>query len=193
MYVVAPIQTLESIKILKSFQPEKLLLIDRYIKMPEGFSNITQEFENTTYTNLVTLLPQIKKHEKFILFYQDDLDFPEGIKNAFLKFTDDYQLNGVVEKKYKPNSVQKGILYFFIADTFLWELLRDCKNNALEPGTDVGILAHNDNTVKEIIFGGITTLSTDFKQMALEAAKYVTSPMFTQKVIPSEIKRRNSL
>jgi DNA-binding transcriptional regulator YhcF (GntR family) len=193
MYVVAPIQTAESIKILKTFTPEKLLIIDRYIKMPEGYSYITQEFENTTYTNLVALLPQIKKHEKFILFYQDDLDFPEGIKNAFLKFIDEYQINGVVEKKYKPKSVVKGVLYFFISDNYLWELLRDCKNTGIELGQDIGVLAHNDNTIKEIIFGGITTISTDFKQMAITSANYVKNTALNQIVIPTEIKRRNSL
>lgn len=193
MYVIAPIQSLETPKLLRKFQPEKLLIIDRYVKMPQDYSYISQEFENSTYNRLVDLYPAIKKYEKMILFFKEKTDYPLGIKNAFKKFIAEYKINGLIEKGYNQGSVNKNTLYFFISDNHLWEVLRDCKYAEYKIGDAVGILAHNDNAVKEIIFGGITTISADFKEMAREAAAYVKYNARIHKIIPSETKRRNSL
>jgi len=54
-------------------------------------------------------------------------------------------------------------------------------------------LAHNDNTVKEIIFDGITTISADFNKMAQESATFVKHQTRVHKILPSQTKRRNSL
>ncbi len=193
MYVIAPIQSGETPRLLKKFQSDKLLIIDRFIKMPQDYSYISQEFENSTYNRLVYLYPAIKKYEKMILFFKEKTDYPQGIKNAFKKFISEYKINGTIEKSYNQGSVKKNTLYFFISDNHLWEVLRDCKYAEYKIGEDVGILAHNDNAVKEIISGGITTISADFKEMARESAAYVKYKTRVHKIIPSETKRRNSL
>ncbi len=192
-YVIAPIPTGDITKLLKTFSSEKLLIVDRYIPMPKEYSFIAQEFEQTTYRQLVELLSSIKKFDKFILFFQDNTDYPIGILNAFNKFTNDYKIDGKIEKEYKQGELKKGTLYFFISDTYLWEVLRDCRNREYLVGKDIGILAHNDNAVKEIIFGGITTISTDFKLMAKASATYVKNGERIQEILPSKIQRRNSL
>ncbi len=193
MYVIAPIQSVETPKLLEKFQSEKLLIIDRFVKMPQDYSYIAQEFENSTYNRLVDLSTAIKKYKKMVLFFKEKTDYPLGIKKAFKKFIIDYKINGCIEKSYNQGSVKKNTLYFFISDNHLWEVLRDCKYAEYNIGHDVGILAHNDNTVKEIIFGGITTISADFKEMARESAAYVKYKTRIHKIIPSETKRRNSL
>jgi len=194
IYVIAPIPEQEiSILLKQTFSSEKLLIIDRDIVMPEDYSRITQEFEEATYNQLTELLPAIRKFKKFILFFQENTDYPIGILNAFNKFIKDFEIDGKVEREYKQHSVKRGSLYFFISDTYLWEVLRDCRNGEYLIGKDIGILAHNDNPVKEIIFGGITTISTDFKLMAKASAVYVKNGVKTLKIIPSEIRRRNSL
>jgi len=128
-----------------------------------------------------------------ILFYREDADYPIGIKNAFNKFIKAYTINGKIEKRYKQGNVKPNTLYFFISDTHLWQVLRDCKYAEYLIGNQVGILAHNDNAIKEIISGGITTISADFKKMALESARFVKYQTRIHKIIPSETKRRNSL
>ena len=35
----------------------------------------------------------------------------------------------------------------------------------MEPGREFGIISYNDTTLKEILAGGIATLSTDFRKM----------------------------
>ena len=193
MYVIAPIPNITLLPLIKTIEPKKLLIIDRYLNLGNAYSYISQEFEESTYNKLVDLLPQISTYKKFILFYKDDADYPIGILNAFNRFCQDYTISGKVEAKYKASSVKKGSLYFFISDTFLWEVLRDAKNNEYMIGKEVGILSHNDHIVKEIVFGGITTISTDFKEMAKEAANHIKLQKTTKMIMPSNLIKRNSL
>jgi len=193
MYVIAPIQIPEIAVILKQIPPSKLLIVDRFVSMPQEYSYISQEFEYSTYLRLEELLPAINNYKKMVLFYKEDADYPVGIKNAFLKFIKKYSINGQILKQYKQATVKPNVIYFFISDTHLWQVLKDCKYADYEIGKHVGVLAHNDNDVKEIIFGGITTISADFKKMAQESAAFVKHKTRIHKIIPSETKRRNSL
>ncbi len=193
MYAIAPIPDLEAQKILLQFPSEKLVVIDRFIELPNEFSFISQEFERSTFSLLEELLPAIQKYNEMILLYTDDADYPKGIKNAFEKFTRLYEINGKIEKEYIQNSVKINTLYFTIRDADLWYLLRDCKLKEYDIGKEVGIVAHNDNTIKEIISGGITTISTDFKEMGLLVAQHIKDQSTIHKIISLEVKRRNSL
>ncbi len=193
MYVVAPIQTPDIKPILEQFPEDKLLIVDRHINLANNYSFIAQEFENTTYNQLLKLVKEIKKYKEFVLFYRDDIDNPEGIFNAFKRFVKAYNINFSVKKQYTKGSISKDKLYFFISDSFLWELLKDSKEKGYILGKDFGVLAHNDNVIKEIIFGGITTISTDFKKMAIASANFVKFRKFTNNIMPSELIRRNSL
>jgi hypothetical protein len=47
--------------------------------------------------------------------------------------------------------------------------------------------------VKEIIFGGITTISTDFNAMAQMAANQIKQGTLTQVIMPMNLIKRNSL
>lgn len=193
MYVIAPIQHPQVKPLLKKIPSDKLLVVDRHISLPPDYSFIAQEFENSTYKQLVKLLPKIERYKKFILFFKENSDYPIGILNAFKRFTEEFNINGEIEDHYIKGSVKKNTLYFFIGDSNLWKLLSDSKPKNFKIGSDIGILAHNDNAIKEIIFGGITTISVDFKKMAKEAAHFVKNKEAIHKIIPSALIQRNSL
>lgn len=193
MYVIAPIQTPEVGLLLKKIPSEKLLVVDRHVPLPNDYSYITQEFENSTFNQLKKLLPEIKKYKQFILFFKNDSDYPIGILNAFKKFVQEFNINAKIEAQYKRDSIKKDSLYFFINDSDLWGVLKASKPKNYTIGKDIGLLAHNDNAIKEIIFGGITTISIDFKKMAKESASYIKLKEHTRKIIPSELIQRNSL
>ncbi|KGK31393.1 GntR family transcriptional regulator [Cellulophaga baltica] len=193
MYVVAPIPDLSLRPLIELIPPEKLLIIDRYIKLDKSYSFISQEFEESTYSKLIELLPKIVKYKKFVLFFKNDADYPIGILNAFSRFCIDYNIPCSVLEKYKSGSIKKGNLYFFVSDTYLWDVLKDIRNSEFKVGKEIGILSHNDHVVKEIIFGGITTISTDFKEMAKQAANHIKLQKTTQLIMPSNLIKRSSL
>jgi DNA-binding LacI/PurR family transcriptional regulator len=60
--------------------------------------------------------------------------------------------------------------YVVIEETDLVNLLKQVRDKALIPGSDIGIISYNDTPLKELL--GITVISTDFKVMG-ETAAYV--------------------
>lgn len=193
MYVVAPIPNPATKALLTSISPEKILIIDRYIDMPSSYSYISQKFEPAVYSGLLVLLEQIRKYERFVLYLPDGEYYAEGVVKAFRKFILDYEIEGVIETSYRKDAIQKGNLYFFLGDTFLWETIRDCQEKGFIMGQDVGILSHDDHVVKEIVLGGITTISCDFKLMAQKAARHIIDKEPIQEIVPFNLMNRNSL
>lgn len=192
-YIVAPIQDPEVQTMLKTISSDKLIVVDRQLKMPKDYSYATQEFEQITYEHLVDLAPSIKKYDRFILFYKANTDLPAGILKAFQRFTNDFNINGEVVTDYKSKILKKKTAFFTISDSNLWQILKDARKLEYRIGRDIGILAHDDNIVKEIAFGGITTISTDFELMAQRAAQFVKEGTTIQEVIPTYLRERNSL
>ena len=193
MYVVAPIQEEEVSNLLQQIPSNRLLIVDRQLQMPKEYSYISQEFEEVTYQKLVELIPQIQKYDKFVLFFKKNSDFPPEILVAFNRFVRDHHIKGEVMDTYEPEALHKNTVYFCISDTQLWQVLKDARKMEYRIGSDIGIMAHNDNIVREIAFGGITTISTDFNLMARKAALFVKEGNHVHEIVPTHLYRRNSL
>ena len=193
MYVVAPIPNPRTREILRNIPLNKFLMIDRFEQMDGDFSYVTQEFEESTYKAFCELVEVIGKYDEFVFYYRPSTDTPIEILRSFKRFVKENHIKGTIQTEYTPGTIEKGKVYFTINNTELWAMLKDCIGAELDPGTDVGILSHNDDMVKEIICGGITTYSTDFKRMAEEAACFVTSGKAVKKVMPTVLIRRKSL
>ena len=64
----------------------------------------------------------------------------------------------------------------------------------LRIGADVGVISYNDSLLKQVIGGGISTLSTDFARMGAEAARCISEQRtHTALVNPSKLTIRTSL
>lgn len=192
-YVIAPIQEDEVAPMLTNIPPEQLLIVDRHINLPSSYSFITQEFEEVTYQKLVDLAPRLKQYEKMLCLYKPNSDLPKGILKAFQRFVDDYKIKGEVINEYKSKFLKKKTAFFTITERNLWQVLKDARKLEYRIGKDVGIIAHNDNIVKEIAFGGITTISTNFILMAKKAAHFIKNGQPIQETIPTTLRERNSL
>lgn len=193
MYVVAPIPHIRTAEILGTLPLNKFLMIDRYQPMDGDFSYIVQEFEQSSYDAFSRLAPAIRKFKGMIHYHRPASDTPIEIIEAYKKFVKDFKIKSVIRTEYFPGSIEKGYVYFTINNAELWQMLKDAKAKGFVLGKDVGILSHNDEVVKEIIFDGITTYSTDFAKMAEKAAAFVQHRIPIQEVIPTVLLRRGSL
>lgn len=195
MYVVAPLVTRKSkVKALLSKIPaNKLLIVDRYFKMGGEYSFASQRFRKPMYAALVSLESTLNKFDRFNLFFKKKADYPKGILRAFEDFMNERGFENSISNSYEVGTVQKGTVYFTINDSDLWKIIKDCESQNLILGKDVGIFSHNENIIKELISGGITTFSTDFKSMAIKAAEFVEERQMMQEMIPSKLIRRASL
>ncbi|UIR54820.1 GntR family transcriptional regulator [Sphingobacterium sp. SRCM116780] len=193
VYIVAPIENKPSIQLLQSIPSSKLLIIDRLLDLGEEYSYVAQEFEKSTYQVFEQLYPKIKKYEDVIFYFREHTAEPNEIKNAFLKFLKKYKIKGHIEKQYHAGELQQGKLYFTIHNPELYQMLKEVLQKGWELGDDLGILSHNDDVIKEIISGGITTFSTSFSEIGKEAAKFVLDREFVKMIVPTTLADRNSV
>ncbi|MFK7936798.1 MAG: GntR family transcriptional regulator [Saprospiraceae bacterium] len=192
MFIIAPIQAPEARDLLYLIPPKKLLLIDRHIEVKDHYSFITQKFADALFLELSKVVDDIRQYEQMVLFYRGDTDFPSGTLKGFLKFVKQYKIKYQVERLYLQNSLQSGTLYYTINDSDLWTLLRDCHDQQIELGKDIGILSQDETPLKEFLNGGISTFSTDFRFLAYRAAEFVHERKKVREILPSKITRRTS-
>lgn len=193
VYVISPIPHPKTKHLLDMLPSNKFIMFDRYEPLKGEFNYITQEFEQSTYRILAELAETIKKFDEMIFFHVPGSLDPVEIIKSFKKFTKDFNVNTRILNEYEPGSVEKGKVYFTLNNSEIWKILKDCEEKQLQPGKDIGILSHNDEVVKEIIGGGITTYSADFSLMGIKVAQAVLKKEKVQETIPTVLIRRKSL
>ena len=75
----------------------------------------------------------------------------------------------------------------------LVELIGKIKEQKLEIGKDTGIISYNETPLKKFILNGITTVSTNFKEMGRMAAKLILNNTTEHIPVPFDLTVRNSL
>jgi DNA-binding transcriptional regulator YhcF (GntR family) len=193
MFVIAPIPSVKTSAVLKQLPTNRVLLVDRFIETDEDYNYIAQEFGDSSYNAFVQLKDKIKKYDEIIFFFKPSSAEPNEILDSFKRFMKDYNIKGSIKEEYICGSLEKGKVYFTIHNLELWEMLKDSKVKGLKIGTDIGFISHNDDIVKEIIFDGVTTFSTDFAEMGKKSADFVLNRKKIQEIIPTILIDRNSL
>jgi len=60
-----------------------------------------------------------------------------------------------------------------VSDRHLVAIVKKAAASGLRLGTDIGLISFNDTVLKEVVAGGITTISTDFRGMGQQLAAMV--------------------
>jgi len=63
----------------------------------------------------------------------------------------------------------------------------------LKIGKDIGVISYNETVMKKIILNGITTISTDFYEMGVQAAQLVLTGDKKHIEVPFKLTLRASL
>lgn len=149
----------------------RVFLLDHFHPELKGkYSAVFQDFEKNTYEALTSGLALIRKYSRIFMVQKEEKEPEEryeGLK-AFCRehgFVHDY-LSETANRK-----IEKGDLYIVVKDEDLAALLKQAAVQQFNPGTDFGIISYNDTPLKEVLAGGITTLSTDFRQMGKTMAQ----------------------
>jgi len=151
----------------------RVFLLDHFHPELKGkYSSVAQNFEKDTYEALNSKLSHIQKY-KHIFMVQSEEKEPYERYNGLQRFCKDHgfehtYLNSVKTKKIKLND-----LFMVVNDRDLVDILKQAEKQNLTPGKEFGIISYNDTPLKEILAGGITTLSTDFKEMGKTMASLI--------------------
>lgn len=180
-------------KAIKKIPKEKVLLIDRNLETLQDYPIVFQEFEKDIQTALGKGLTLLRKYKKVNLVFPAFEYYSKNIIRGFQIFCQVNTLDFSVIDHLDESDVKKNEAYVLISDDDLYRFIKISKSKHWKLGTEVGVVAYNDNPVKEILEDGITTISTNHDEIGRIAAQMILSQDFKRIKSPFEFIQRNSL
>ena len=171
-YVLMPGKFRGLAPLLNSIQGD-VFLLDHYQDDICGLlPGVGQDFERDTYDALVQGLPVIRKYNNLVLI-QHDAKEPEERYDGIRRFCQEYGFGSLLLPEIHDEKLIVGNLYITPSDRDLVSIIKKADAQHLEIGSDVGIISYNETCLKEVLCGGIATLSTDFHQMGRTIARLI--------------------
>jgi DNA-binding transcriptional regulator YhcF (GntR family) len=172
-FVILPGNLIGVLPVLKTLPQEKVIILDQLSEELKGlYSSVYQSFETDIYDCLENGMNLILKYKRFILVYPGGKE-PIGFVEGFINFCENYRLAYVVVDQLDTIDIQKGDVYVLPRDSDLVNVVKASACMNLLLGRDIGIISINDMPLKEVVAGGITTISTDFERMGETLASLV--------------------
>lgn len=171
----------------------RVFLLDHYCNdIAADFPSVGQDFEKDIYTALVEGLPYLVKYDTLVLIQHQEKEPAERFK-GMSRFCGEYGLRCRQIPTVIGRRINKGEVFLTPEDKELVYLLRLAESQGLQPGKDFGIISFNETLVKEVLAGGITTISTDFVAMGKTLASLVKDGRFLSIHNPCRLTVRRSL
>ena len=178
--------------VLEKLPADKVYILDQTNEELNSFPAIYQNFEKDIFNSLSQANSLIKKYEKLILLFPDKKQ-PIGMITGFQNFRKSANLDQEVISSLENRTPKKGEVYLILDDRNLILIIKKIRLEKLKLGKDIGIISYNDTLLKEVVEGGITTISTDFKKMGKRLAKMVLNNEFDKIENPNNLIIRKSL
>ncbi len=195
-YVIMPHFNQDVSKIMSKIPDKKLIILDKSVSKLKGkYAAIIQDFENDIYNGLVSQKEKIMKYDQ-IVFSSSESPFqfvPEGCLKGFRKFCIANEIQFKMVKTLDSKTIETKTIYLLYSDTELINLLKELEIRNWIPGKEIGIISYDDTPMKEILAGGISVLSTDFKNMGTLVVSFINGAPFEQYSNPSQFILRNSI
>lgn len=191
-YIIMPASMEKVFQSLKNLPEDKVFLLDQTNEKLKQYAGVFQNFEKNVFDGLISLKSQLQKYKRLV-FVNPKSNQPSGIFSGYQKFISTKSIEGHKIEGADSAEPKKGDAYFVLDDRSLIELIKKINESSLKIGKDIGIIAYNDSLLKEIVEGGITTISTNFKQMGQRMASMILNEEFAQIENPNNILIRNSL
>lgn len=191
-YVIMPATFDYTADILSVLPRENVYILDRKKEDLSDYPVIYQDFEADVCQALEDGKDLLSKYHKLVMVFPGGKE-PEGRMIGFKKFCKENKIEYEVVRSLINRQIEKGEAYFVPSDRNLVKLVKMADANQYKLGTDFGIVSFNDTMLKEVVAGGITTISTDFQLMGKTLAEMITARSKEQINNPAKLIRRNSL
>lgn len=190
-YVIMPANLKDTHLVIEKLPKEKVYILDQMHNELKDYAAIYQNFEKDIYQNLTVGKSHLEKYNKLILLFQKRQPF--SMLKGFEKFCEDNSFDFEVVDSFEDRLPRKGETYIIPDDRNLIRMMKKILGSTLKLGTDIGIISYNDTLLKEIIEGGITTISTDFNKMGASLATMINNNEHKQIENCNSFILRNSL
>ena len=180
-YVISPHFPLDeksqalATKLISRVPNRKLIMVDHWLQSYTGnYGAVYQDFENDIYEGLKQGLEKLEGTSLKVIILPSSLYGPmicKGVDRFCLEY------NIPIEYMHAaPEHINENETYLVInsqLDSGLAALARRIKAQNLEVGKDVFIISYNEFDLNEVVLNGLTTVSTDFKQMGKTVATMI--------------------
>ena len=191
-YIIMP-ANLENTEIaIKNLPEDKVYILDQLHKNLFKYPAIYQNFEKDVFNGLSSILSNIKNYDKLVLLFSDEKQ-PKGILKGFQKFCKQHHILSEIISSIKNRKAVKGEVYLVLDDKNLIRIIKKLKEAKLTLAKDIGVISFNDTLLKEIVEGGITTISTDFNLMGERLSQMILNDEQIKVENPSSLILRKSV
>lgn len=180
-YVISPHFPLDeksqalATKLISRVPNRKLIMVDHWLQSYTGnYGAVYQDFENDIYEGLKQGLDKLQGTSLKVIILPFSLYGPMICKGVD-RFCMEYNIP-IEYMNAAPEHINENETYLVInsqLDSGLAALARRIKSQNLVVGKDVFIISYNEFDLNEVVLNGLTTVSTDFKQMGKTVATMI--------------------
>ena len=191
-YVVMPATFDNTNHLISKLPADKVFIVDRFKNDLKDYPVVYQDFELDFYDALKEGSQLLKKYRKLVFVHPGGKEPDERVK-GFNRFCREYHFEYQVIKSV--DGMRPGLYeaWFVISDRDLVQLVKMAKEYKYKLGKKFGIVSFNDTMLKEVVAGGITTISTDFNEMGKTLGNMLLNHNREKIRNPSKLIVRNSL
>lgn len=191
-YVIMPANLKNTEQIIERLPQEKVYILDQTNEALKNYPSVSQNFKKDIYQGLEAALKQINRYQKLVLLYPAARQ-PQGILDGFRLFCTHHSIQNEVINDLANRELCQGEVYVILDDKNLIRIIKRIKEQRLSITKDIGLISYNDSLLKEIVEGGITTISTDFNLMGKRLAEMILNKEFAQVENPNRLIIRKSI
>jgi len=181
-------------EIINSIPKEKLLLLDKLVPGVVGkYAAAYANFEVNIYDGLTEALDSLSKYHTLKIIFPKNSYYPPEILVGFKNFCQDHAFSHRIVRDIQSESINAGEVYINVMESDLIILIERIRNLNLRIGEEVGIISYNETPMKKIILNGLTTISSDYRQMGLIAAELILSNSKEHVEVPFKVTLRQTL
>ena len=181
-YVIAPHFPLDdrsqamAAKLISRVPNRKLIMVDHWLQHhPGNYGVVYQDFENDIYDGLKQGLDKLKTVSLLNIITLSSSLYGAIVSRGVERFCIE---NGIAFKfmESAPEEINPNEAFLILSsqlESGLAALARKIKARNLEVGKDVFIISYNEFDLCEVVMNGLTTVSTDFKQMGQVVAELI--------------------
>ncbi|ANW97085.1 transcriptional regulator [Wenyingzhuangia fucanilytica] len=178
-YVVMPANLKNTHQVIERIPKEKVFILDQMHSELSEYAAVYQNFEKDINTNLTKALPLITKYKKLVFLYDEKIQ-PIGMLKGFETFCHQNNINSEILSTLEDRVLQKGEAYIIPDDRNLIRIIKKIRVQGLAIAQDIGIISYNETLLKEVVEGGITTITTDFNEMGKRLAQMINHKELVQ-------------
>lgn len=191
-YVIMPATFDDTVDVISKLPKDKVYILDRLKEDLADYPVVYQNFEKDVYDSLIEGYNLLRKYNELVMIFPGGKE-PEGRMIGFQRFCKEKGFKSEIIRNLTNKEMKTGEVYFVPSDRNLVRLVKMAAEKNLQLGKDVGIVSFNDTVLKEVVAGGITTISTDFQLMGQTLARMIQERSTEKVRNHSALIQRNSL